>query len=116
MNRKNLLVSALWNAGRQTVSFPSSMIQTFPGDMGYALSEDALEGNFGEGAETDFETFGFTLPNRSYNAPMIMEQDSSCIRIARIQSSQDIDEQSAIDTSDLSGKLTYTVYSYSKTA
>ena len=36
----------------------------------------------------------------------------TCIRIARILSSQDIDEQSAIDTPDLSGKLTYTVYSY----
>jgi hypothetical protein len=86
--------------------------KTFPGDLGYALSEDVLKGNFGEGAEADFETFGFALPDRSYNAPMIVDQDSSCIRIARILSSQDIDEQSAIDTPDLSGKLTYTVYSY----
>lgn len=59
--------------------------------MGYPLERDAFNSNFGDGAEAKFETFGINLTNHSYNASMTMDQDSSCIQIARIMRSQDID-------------------------
>lgn len=95
-----------------TLSVVNDKLASFSGDIGYTMDEDGIRSSFGEEGVEAFNSFGFNLADRSYNAPMIMDQDSSCIRLARISSSAAIDNESAISIPDLTGMLTYTVFDY----
>lgn len=84
----------------------------FGEDTGYVIDPDAIKELYGEKGLKSLKDFDFSLANTGYKSPMIVDQDSSCIRIARIESTTTMDQQDVTDTDDLSDVLTYTVYDY----
>lgn len=87
-------------------------LSSFPGDTGYIMDPEAIRESMGDEAAEAFNSFGFRIVNTGYQAPMIMDQDVSCIRLSRIASTAAADEEMAAEDSgvDLTGALTYYIY------